>query len=34
VPDGMSPIPADLVQAIPEFKDYTATFNNIVADRR
>ena len=27
-------IPADLVQRIPEFKDYTDTFGNIVADRR
>ena len=27
-------IPADLIQRIPEFKDYTDTFGNIVADRR
>lgn len=33
-PAGMNPIPADLVQAIPEFRDYTQTFGNIVADRR
>lgn len=33
-PDGMNPIPPDLVQVIPEFKDYTETFGNIVADRR
>ncbi|WMJ69744.1 hypothetical protein [Stenotrophomonas sp. 24(2023)] len=33
-PAGVNPIPADLVQAIPEFKDYTQTFGNIVADRR
>ncbi len=32
--DGPSPIPQDIVQRIPEFKDYTATFSNIVADRR
>ncbi|AWH37714.1 MULTISPECIES: hypothetical protein [Stenotrophomonas] len=33
-PEGMEVIPPDLVQAIPEFKDYTETFGNIVADRR
>ena len=33
-PEGMEVIPADLVQRIPEFKDYTDTFGNIVADRR
>ncbi len=33
-PDGMEVIPPDLVQTIPEFKDYTETFGNIVADRR
>ena len=31
---GMEVIPADLIQRIPEFKDYTDTFGNIVADRR
>ena len=33
-PEGMEVIPPDLVQVIPEFKDYTETFGNIVADRR
>ncbi|WP_166926560.1 hypothetical protein [Xanthomonas sp. 60] len=33
-PRGMDPIPANLVETIPEFKDYTETFGNIVADRR
>ncbi|AWH33646.1 hypothetical protein [Stenotrophomonas sp. SAU14A_NAIMI4_8] len=33
-PDGLEVIPANLVQTIPEFKDYTDTFGNIVADRR
>ncbi|MBK0025046.1 hypothetical protein IAE57_02635 [Stenotrophomonas sp. S48] len=33
-PQGLEVIPADLVQTIPEFKDYTDTFGNIVADRR
>jgi len=33
-PEGMEVIPADLIQRIPEFKDYTDTFGNIVADRR
>ena len=33
-PEGLEVIPADLVQTIPEFKDYTDTFGNIVADRR
>ncbi|KAF1015660.1 MAG: hypothetical protein GAK31_01135 [Stenotrophomonas maltophilia] len=33
-PAGMQPIPADIAQTIPEFKDYTETFGNIVADRR
>lgn len=33
-PEGMEVIPADLIQRIPEFKDYTETFGNIVADRR
>ena len=33
-PEGMDVIPADLIQRIPEFKDYTDTFGNIVADRR
>ncbi|WP_303636021.1 MULTISPECIES: hypothetical protein [Stenotrophomonas] len=33
-PEGMVVIPPDLVQTIPEFKDYTETFDNIVADRR
>lgn len=33
-PEGMEVIPPDLVQTIPEFKDYTETFGNIVADRR
>jgi len=33
-PAGMHPVPADLVDTIPEFKDYTQTFDNIVADRR
>jgi hypothetical protein len=31
---GHGVIPADLIQRIPEFKDYTDTFGNIVADRR
>lgn len=29
----MQPIPPDLVQRIPEFKDYTETFDNLQADR-
>ncbi|MET4618522.1 hypothetical protein ABIA71_004127 [Stenotrophomonas sp. 2619] len=33
VPPGMQPIPPDLVQRIPEFKDYTETFDNLQADR-
>lgn len=33
-PPGMHPIPENLVETIPEFKDYTQTFGNIVADRR
>ena len=33
VPAGMQPIPPDLVQRIPEFKDYTETFDNLQADR-
>jgi len=33
-PEGLEVIPANLVQTIPEFKDYTDTFGNIVADRR
>ncbi len=33
-PAGMQPIPADLPQVIPEFKDYTESFGNLQADRR
>lgn len=33
-PEDMHPIPDNLVETIPEFKDYTETFGNIVADRR
>lgn len=33
VPNGMQPIPPDLVKRIPEFKDYTETFDNLQADR-
>ncbi|HBS62725.1 MAG TPA: hypothetical protein DEB32_08400, partial [Stenotrophomonas sp.] len=33
VPEGMQPIPPDLVARIPEFKDYTETFDNLQADR-
>lgn len=33
VPAGMRPIPADLPQRIPEFKNYTETFTNLQADR-
>lgn len=34
VPPGMQPIPPDLVTRIPQFKDYTETFDNLMADRR
>jgi hypothetical protein len=33
-PAGSHPIPENLVQTIPEFKDYTETFGNLQADRR
>jgi hypothetical protein len=31
---GMQPIPPDLVTRVPQFKDYTETFDNLMADRR
>ncbi|WP_448143061.1 hypothetical protein [Stenotrophomonas bentonitica] len=34
VPPGMQPIPPDLVTRVPQFKDYTETFDNLMADRR
>jgi hypothetical protein len=34
VPPGMQPIPPDLTTRIPQFKDYTETFDNLMADRR
>lgn len=34
VPPGMQPIPPDLTTRIPQFKDYTETFDTLMADRR